>query len=280
MKEKILALRDKGYTYRCIASELGISPSKVSNIINDKFEYNKGWKRQRCIELRKSGMKVKDICKEVGLCEAVVVSYTSYLNVRLNREPERRNEIIRLSKLGFDNNLIALNMGIKKSSVYHVLYKSGLRSERWEHDNTEQMQECQALFIDGYSNQEISLYTGLRLSEVRKYTKSCKIHKIQAMKKIKKKEVKSTPLAIDQRAMLGQGVTAGVYTKEVKLRDNRDEGRLVKLLYSDLTDNPSISASIRVRDESISDELAVERWAKKNGKKSWKLVCSPVVDIF
>lgn len=269
MKEKILALRDKGYTYRAIASELGISSTKVSNIINNKFEYNKGWKRQRCIELRKSGMKIKDICKEVGLCEAVVISYTSFLNLRLNREPERRNEIIRLAKLGFDSNIIALNMGIKKSSVYHVLYKYGVRSSRWEYDNTEQMQACKGLFIDGYSNEEISMMTGLRFSEVKKYTRGCKAIKPKVMK-TKKKEVKATPLAIDQRAMLGQGISAGVYTKEVKMRDNRDDGRLVAFKYSDLTDKPCVSASIRVRDE-VSDEVAVERWAKKNNKKSWKV---------
>src|SRR5690606_32209243 len=179
MKEKILFLREKGYTYRKIASELGISATKVSNILNNKFKYNRGHKRQRCIELRKSGMKVKDICKELGLCASAVSNYTKHLNIKVTKAPERRNEIIRLACLGFDANIIGLNMGIKSSSASHVLYKAGVRPLRWKHDNTEEMQMCRCLFIDGYPVEQISMITGLRMSEVRRYTRGCKAHKIK-----------------------------------------------------------------------------------------------------
>ena len=195
MKEKILALREKGYTYRKIAAELGISATKVSNILNNKFKYNRGHKRQKCIELRMSGMKLKDICKELGLCASAVSNYTKHLNMRATKAPERRNEIIRLARLGFDNSIISLNMGIKSSSVSHVLYKAGVRTLRWKYDNTEEMQMCRALFIDCYPIEQISMITGLRMSEVKRYTRGCKVHKINVPKNtivIKKKKKAKT----------------------------------------------------------------------------------------
>lgn len=276
MKEKILSLREKGYTYRKIASELGISATKVSNILNNKFQYNKGHKRQRCIELRKSGMKVKDICKELGLCASAVSNYTRHLNMRVTKAPERRNEIIRLAGLGFDNNIIALNMGIKSSSVSHVLYKAGVRPLRWEYDNTEDKEVCMGLFVDGYPIDQISMITGLRLSEVKRYTRGCKVHKIKVPKKhivVMKKKAKtaSRPSAIELRALIGKGIEAGVYDTTVVLRDDRDKGRIVSFLYSDITDTPTIPISIRVKDD-ISDEEAVKRWCKRAGKKNWMLL--------
>jgi len=272
MKEQILALREKGYTYRKIASELGISSTKVSNILNNKFKYNRGHKRQRCIELRKSGMKVKDICKELGLCPSVVSNYTKHLNIKVTKAPERRNEIIRLAGLGFDTNIIGLNMGIKSSSVSHVLYKACVRPMRWEHDNTEEMQMCRCLFIDGYPVEQISLLTGLRLSEVKRYTRGCKVHKIRVPKKpivikTKKKKAKtaSRPSAIELRALIGKGFTAGTYDTEVRLRPDRDDGVLLGIVYRDLG---NVNKEIRIRIKETDDkEFKAKNWCKKFGKK-------------
>lgn len=273
MKEEILILRDKGYTYRQIASEIGISATKVSNILNDKFEYNKGWRREKAIELRKSGMKCIDIAKNLGISVNVVSSYVSHLGAKTKRDPLRRNEIIRLSQLGFDNNLIALNLGVKSSTVYHLLYKHGSFGVRYEYDNSTDVQLCQGLFIDGYSNEEISMMTGLRISEVKKYTKGCKVHKIKVikMKPIKKIKKEIVPHEV-ARDYLGKGFEKGEMPVEVVLNPERDKGRSVTFLYSDFSNNPTVRTTIMVRDESVSDDEAVERWCKKLGKKSWKLI--------
>src|SRR5690606_2764162 len=203
--------------------------------------------------------------------------YTKHLNIKVTKAPERRNEIIRLACLGFDANIIGLNMGIKSSSASHVLYKAGVRPLRWKHDNTEEMQMCRCLFIDGYPVEQISMITGLRMSEVRRYTRGCKSHKIKVpkkpivIKKKKKAKTASRPSAIELRALIGKGIEAGVYDTEVRLRPDRDAGRSVSFLYSDFSDTPTVRTTIMVRD-TVSDEEAIERWCKKLGKKSWKLI--------
>lgn len=85
-----------------------------------------------------------------------------------------------------------------------------------------------------------------------------------------KKKTKATPTQMEQRDVLGKGIEPGVYTREVKLRDDRDSGRMLNLLYSDLSDKPTVQISIRVKDD-VSDQEAADRWGKKFGKKSWKL---------
>ena len=91
---------------------------------------------------------------------------------------------------------------------------------------------------------------------------------------VKKKPIKKPkpvkPSAIEQRMVVGKGIRPGIYDTEVVIRDDRDKGRLVSLLYSDITDTPRVSVSIRVKDD-ISDEEAVVRWDKKHGKTSWRL---------
>src|SRR5690606_21269604 len=211
-------------------------------------------------------------CKELGLCASAVSNYTRHLNMRATKAPERRNEIIRLAGLGFDANIIGLNMGIKSSSASHVLYKAGVRPLRWKHDNTEEMQMCRCLFIDGYPVEQISMITGLRMSEVKRYTRGCKAHKIKVPKKpivLKKKKKKaktaSRPSAIELRALIGKGFTAGTYDTEVRLRPDRDDGVLLGIVYRDLG---NVNKEIRIRIKETDDkELKAKNWCKKFGKK-------------
>ena len=91
---------------------------------------------------------------------------------------------------------------------------------------------------------------------------------MKPLKKIKK-EIVPHEVARDY---LGKGFEKGEMPTSVKLREDRDDGRSVSFLYSDFSDKPTVRTAIMVRDESVSDEEAVERWCKKLGKKSWKLI--------
>lgn len=78
---------------------------------------------------------------------------------------------------------------------------------------------------------------------------------------------RKSPLLKTDTKDLGKGYAVGA-VQEVKVRNDRDKGRLVKLKYSDISDKPTVVCEIRVRDESISDEQAVINWGKKMRKRS------------
>lgn len=263
MKEQILNLRDKGYTYRQIAKELKCSCSTVYRTINPNGTSKENLalklpkiKRDKIRELAEQGVQPHEILKQVG------VSYTSYQKYgkpyQKNKFDGMRDIIISMRKQGKKSRDVAAELGVSTSYVF--LQSKGITLRR---NYGSKKDDVIKLFAKGILKTDIAKQLGISYRLVNEYTKG--------MKKIKKKEVKATPTILDQRSVIGKGVEAGVYTTKVTLRDNRDEGRLVKLLYSDLTDNPCVSASIRVKDD-VSDEVAVERWAKKNGKKSWRVV--------
>lgn len=136
------------------------------------------------------------------------------------------------------------------------------------------------LRMDGYYLDEVVKITNLARQTVIEYSKGYKFdarpsvnikkEKVKPIKVMPKKKTKATPTQIEQRDVLGKGIEPGVYTREVKLRENRDDGRMLNLLYSDLSDKPTVPISIRVKDD-VSDKEAADRWGKKFGKKSWRL---------
>lgn len=69
-----------------------------------------------------------------------------------------------------------------------------------------------------------------------------------------------------------KGHLKGEIIVEPTLNPYRDAGRLVKFVYSDIGDNPTVKTEIRVRREDLTDEQAIERWCLKFKKKSWKLL--------
>lgn len=187
-----------------------------------------------------------------------------------------REDILRLYSLGKTRREIERELKCSIHCINKHLKGSGYRGEV-----NEKKQLVICLRMDGYYLDEVVEITKLARQTVIEYSKGhkfvsrpVKIEKIKKPKVMprKKKNKKDTPTQIEQRSVLGQGVEAGVYTRDVKLRENRDEGRLVKLLYSDLSDNPTVSISIRVKD-NVSDQEAADRWGKRFGKKSWRLVC-------
>lgn len=286
IRDRVKSLVSQGMSYRRVASELGISSGTVSNIVNNKFEYvdKKAIRRSEVIRLRKSGIKINDIANKTGLCLDTIFNYLRGLNIKVKHESISCMDDVRLLvKRGLLPWQISIKLGIDIKTVYFYTSKLGLKSNKLSEVNKQNKQMCISLKMDGYTTDQICEITGLNEYKVLEYNGMTKAPKslpkpkttpIAIKKTIKRKPKAKTakPTQIEQRAMLGRGVEAGVYTTEVVMREDRDQGRLVNLIYSDIDDTPRVPISIRVRDTSISDEEAVERWKFKFKKKSVKLV--------
>lgn len=286
IRERVKSLVGKGMSYRRVASELGISSGTVSNIVNNKFDYvdKKEIRRSEVIRLRKSGMKINDIANKTGLCLDTIFNYLRGLNIKVKHESiSCMDDVGFLVKRGLLPWQISIKLGIDIKTVYFYTSKLGLKSNKLSEVNKQNKQMCISLKMDGYTTDQICDITGLNEYKVLEYNGRTKEPKstpkpkpstVVVKKTIKRKPKAKTakPTQIEQRAMIGKGIEAGVYTTDVVMREDRDDGRLVKLLYSDLDDTPRVPISIRVRDTSISDEETVERWKVKFKKKSVKLV--------
>lgn len=284
IRDRVKSLVSQGISYRRVASELGISSGTVSNIVNSKFDYvdKKEIRRSEVIKLRKSGMKINDISDKTGLCLDTIFNYLRGLNIKVKHESISCMDDVRLLvKRGLLPWQISIKLGIDIKTVYFYTSKLGLKSNKLSEVNKQNKQMCISLKMDGYTTQQICEITGLNEYKVLEYNGRTKEPKstpkpapISIKKTIKRKPKTKTakPTQMEQRSMIGKGIESGVYELGVKLRDDRDDGRLVRLLYSDIDDTPRVPISIRVRDTSISDEEAVERWKVKFKKKSVKLV--------
>lgn len=263
---------NSGMSYRAVAKEVGVSSAKVSNVVNDVFAYNKGWRKKESIKMYQSGMTINQIAEKMNLDYSTVWAHLKDVRTTAKRRKLDHKRIAHLAQMGFTTDDIAINIGTTANVIRHSLRKHGNTPKRVIFDNAADKEISSCLFIDGYSVDQISLMMGILPSDVKRYVRGLKMHRIEmpAKKKIIKKPKPVKPSAIDQRMVVGKGISPGFYETEVVIRENRDEGKLVKLLYSDLTDTPRVAISIRVKDD-ISDEEAVERWAKKHGKKSWRL---------
>lgn len=228
MKEEILRLRDKGYTFRGIAKELGCSSSTVYRYIHPKplkvgGNVLKKELADKIRELAENGVRPYDILEQVG------VSYTAYQKYGKpyykNKFYSLREDAIKLRKSG----MLIKDIAIKLDAHHKTI-----------------------------SNYVIGI-------------KPTKIDKPKVMKLLKRVKKEIVPHEV-ARDYLGKGFEKGEMPTGVKLRDDRDMGRPVTLIYSDFSDKPTVRTTIMVRDESVSDDEAVERWCKKLGKKSWKLI--------
>lgn len=284
IRERVRSLVGQGMSYRTVANELGTSSSTVSNIINNKFDYVKksDIRKQEAIKLRKSGYKIQDIADKLGVYRSTVQDYLRELPpMRVKRSfVNKVDDVGVMVNRGLLPWQISIKLGIDIKTVYFYTNKLGLKSNKLSEVNNQNKEMCISLKMDGYTTQQICDITGLNEYKVLSYTNKTASPKKEpkkkpvpiAIKKTIKRKPKAKPTQMEQRAMLGRGVESGVYELGVKLREDRDEGRLVKLLYSDLDDTPRVPISIRVRDTSISDEEAMERWKVKFKKKSVKLV--------
>lgn len=277
MELKIRELSEKGLSCREVAGILGTSPSTVSRVL-------RGYKKKKPIKddviaMRLKGVMINDIANRFNISVPTVAKYLKGISL-----PNTTSyEVTELANKGYTRFGIALLTGLE----YQTVYKNSRDIEVAEFVD-EDLQLAKCLRMDGYSIREVMNIMCVSYSYVKNATKGMKIgyyslkpkptrvqKKVEPKKIIKvmkKKKIDKKPTQMEQRAMLSKGVEAGVYTTDVVMREDRDEGRLVKLLYSDLDDTPRVPISIRVRDTSISDEEAVERWKVKFKKKSVKLV--------
>lgn len=276
MKElqlKAQELSKQGLSTRAVARELGLTPSRAYNMIAGKFKYEGPKKApvDRIKELRKQGMMVSDIATKLGVSESTVSRYAVGLGDKMY---SGKDGAIELRKKGLSRSEIANIMGVKKSSVSSYLSGSGGDPGR----ENKELAIC--LRMDGYYLDEVSDIMGVSKDYVsqltsghgpfaRRKTQVCTKGEIKPKekpkvkpKKIKmKKEVKQTVSAIEQRAVLGQGIESGVYSLEVKLNPKRDDGRMVSVFYKEYGGTVN-RVDIRVRD-GVSDTEAGERWCKK-----------------
>lgn len=241
----------------------------------------------RIREMRLRGVMNKDIAKELGISIATVSKYASDLpRVKVDLGG-RLKTVVAMVKSGLSVAEIVEKTGLSRWTVYNYIAQSGLKANWDRRFEGESVATCKGLYMDGYSKRQISEITGLTMLTVNQYVKGVKppFQERKPKPKTVKQPVKKTkqtiikpkirtkpvkPSAIEQRMVVGKGISPGVYDTEVVIRESRDEGKLVTFKYSDLTDTPRVAISIRVKDD-ISDEEAVERWAKKHGKKSWRL---------
>lgn len=311
LAEKVKRLHESGMSYRKIAKELGETPGIVYGFIRRGYKPRRTALRvdvDAIVSMRKKGFNMQDIADELGVSTNCVHYHSKHVKVY---KETSKDKAMKMFVEGYSVEDIAMIMGVKPKSVTAMLKNTGFlgkehdkqlticlrmdgyyidevadivginRRSVWDYttgiEGLCKRPDSRVLAInmykEGFSIEEISKKVNRKPYTVRGYVKHLlpvkeKKPKIVKMKKPKKKPKVS---AVDQRAVIGKGVEAGVYTTEVKLRDDRDSGRLVSFLYSDLLPNPTTPISIRVKD-GVSDEEAMDRWCKKFNKKSWRLI--------
>ncbi|HWL22329.1 MAG TPA: helix-turn-helix domain-containing protein [Ureibacillus sp.] len=225
-------------------------------------------KIKKAIRLRKKGIHVSEIAKKVGISTATVSKYTKDV-----KPPSPGVGCMELAKKGYT----AFGIALLKDITYRAVCDNtkGIILATF-HDEDKEM--VIGLRLDGYSINEVERITGIKRGRITEYTKGMKIgyysnikpKETKVMKKVKKK-VKATPTQIEQRDMLGKGIESGIYSTAVKLREDRDEGRLVKICYMEKYGNSYKYISIRVRDNATDTE-AGERFCSKFDKL-FQFVC-------
>lgn len=218
-------------------------------------------KIKKAIRLRKKGVHVSEISKRVGISTATISKYTKDV-----KQPSPGVGCMELAKQGYT----AFGIALLKDITYRAVYDN-TKGVTLATFNDEDKEMVIGLRLDGYSINEVEKITGIKRGRITEYTKGMKIgyysnikpKETKVMNKVKKK-VKSTPTQIEQRNMLGKGVEAGIYSTAVKLREDRDEGRLIRVYYRGLGFE-KLNIQVRVRDGVSCDEAGM-RWCKKFGR--------------
>jgi orotate phosphoribosyltransferase-like protein len=267
--EKVKSLHKSGMSFRNIAVELGISSTRANNIYHGRMRKyrNEPTTEDKVRKLREKGLLIKEIAKKLKLDRGTVSGYVAKTGIVVKRKT-RVQSAIELNTKGLTVPQIASKMGLKKETVYNYLCNAGEKVNRSIKATGENKALCKCLYMDGYSFAQIVEITNLATGTVKSYIKGVKppvIIKPKTIKVMKKKKVKATPTQIEQRDVLGKGVESGVYSTEVKLREDRDDGRIVTVRYKDYGGSIK-TIDIRVRDNATDNE-AGERWCKKFGKE-------------
>ena len=67
LNKRIKDMVNSGMSYRAVAKEVGVSSAKVSNVVNDVFAYNKGWRKKESIKMYQNGMSINQIAEKMNL---------------------------------------------------------------------------------------------------------------------------------------------------------------------------------------------------------------------
>ena len=257
--DRIKELRKQGMLVSDIATTLGVSESTVS-----RYAVGMGDKRYSgksgAIELSKKGLSHSEIASIMAVKESSVSSYLSGSGVA--SKGENKDLAICLRMDGYYIDEVSDIMGISKDYIRQLTSGHGpFVRRKTQVKTTVKKGKAISMYRSGVSPLNIASSLGVSLNRVYVYIKGEIKPKVKPKKIKMKKEVKQTVSAIEQRAVLGQGVEAGVYNMEVKLNPNRDNGRIVTVFYKEYGGTVN-RVDIRVRD-GVSDTEAGERWCKK-----------------
>lgn len=301
LAEKVKRLHESGMSYRKIAKELGETPGIVYGFIRRGYKPRRTALRvdvDAIVSMRKKGFNMQDIADELGVSTNCVHYHSKHVKVY---KETSKDKAMKMFVEGYSVEDIAMIMGVKPKSVTAMLKNTGFlgkehdkqlticlrmdgyyidevadivginRRSVWDYttgiEGLCKRPDSRVLSInmykEGFSIEEISKKVNRKPHTVKGYVKHLLPSKEKKPKIVKMKKPKKKPKvsAVDQRAVLGQGVEAGVYSLEVKLNPNRDDGRMVSVFYKEYGGTVN-RVDIRVRD-GVSDTEAGERWCKK-----------------
>lgn len=251
-------MENLGMSQREVAKELGLKLHEVSKICIDN---NYGSRKcpvttelkEQATRMFVNGITIKTIVEQLGISRSTIFKATrGVTRESLGKLEVNKAKALELYNSGMSIMSICLKLGKTKETVHS--YLGITRSNKRE--------EIIKLIKKGLNPSVI--ISRLGITEGYYYKLSIGMshnRKVYTRKKVAKP-------AIVNHAVLNKGVERGIVDIEPKLSADRDKGRLVKFLYSQLFDKPTKPAEIRVKD-GVSDEVAVQRWANRMGVKSW-----------
>lgn len=274
-KQEVIDLYKSGMRIVDIANKLGLKSSGVQYHLKgiDKRPVKKMDVATEARKLIDQGMSLKDILSTLKISLRTYYKYVKGSNFvpKSSLSQETIDLIVNLRLLGMKYKDISKDLNVPLHSVLkharglNVVHKRPRKEGYIKVNKVYSKDRVVELRNQGMDAKRISEKLNINISTVYAYSKG---HSFKKAKVVKPKVI--TP-AIIGNCVMQKGALRKDDTLEVKLRENRDEGRLVKILYSDISDYPSVRAEIRVKDD-VSDLVAAQRWGKKYGKKSVKLI--------
>jgi len=170
-KEKILELDKAGYTHKEIEELLGISMDTLQKLrhkfgITTKSQnsriYNAKIKPDDIIERLEKGMKIDEICTDLGISEATYKNMVSKYHIKTKRANSRQTiksvtkEVLEKAITEWKTiTAIAKNLKIDRASVYKLFDKYGIRIPGRKEDNPELIQKVKDLIKKGKKRKNI-----------------------------------------------------------------------------------------------------------------------------
>lgn len=249
MREKIIQLKNSGLSFAKVGEIVGCTSTKAYRIyhgISKKTGKTKDNKHRmlssdlidKIKDLRKSGVVIEDIRKELNVCAFSIIKYSNDVKTkRISKKPI----VIKLYNEGLNITEISDKVGL---SLKTVINYTGCCRPRVAYK--------------------------VKVKPV-KTAKPLKIAKVKAVKPVKAPKIKAVKPAIALTPKLQKGIAKLKPKEKIFKTVNPDLGRLVTIMYSKVSDRPTVKADIMVKD-GASDEVAAARFANRIEAKSW-VVC-------